>query len=549
MTPHGEDEHLVRYTNFSTLEPNLKQSYQRRSEFATAPVADTEDTIMEASDVKDSERMVIEATGAVLTYNTAPSMLNHLCSLVPHDAFIPVPTPRYSGDFISTLLLPPSLPLPKNMRTFVGPEKPSKREAKLAVAFLAVKALHSLNVFDDYFLPVGSTKGKEQADADGRLIRSCTIPEIMDVPVRDPWSNGPTMWVHAVYIDNIRQAGVITNTPLPLVSLSSNGRAIELRSCCPVVFDLTEETLQRKMLADYTRLAILYCITGSPVSLPLNVFMVPILLNDQPDFSGTERLALSPWGSNDWSLITEADYGSLLVINTNQRGRTYLLRSIRYDLTLDSQPMENSDAAGFADYRSYYLEKWTKKKFVPFLPESGPLIELLRMPRQSSGAYSFSSNTSSTSPKSSEEEITLVPQGCCRWIPFSLKMCQAYKSLPQLLRCVTDIYRARQLRFELGFPPVLDQIIVEATTLPVSSIAKNNQRLETLGDAVLKLIVSVHVFAKFPFRHEGMWIIMGGNNIDIVHYCYRSTIESPKGQRLEHDTPMPSKRNRAGTFS
>ena len=52
----------------------------------------------------------------------------YLCSfiIIPHDKYTP-PVPRYSGDFISTLELPVSLPLPNEKPVYTGPEKLSKR--------------------------------------------------------------------------------------------------------------------------------------------------------------------------------------------------------------------------------------------------------------------------------------------------------------------------------------------------------------------------------------------------------------------------------------
>jgi endoribonuclease Dicer len=46
-------------------------------------------------------------------------------------------------------------------------------------------------------------------------------------------------------------------------------------------------------------------------------------------------------------------------------------------------------------------------------------------------------------------------------------------------------------------------LLIEALTLPSATFPFNNQRLETLGDAVLQLCTTVHLLNYYPNRHEG----------------------------------------------
>jgi endoribonuclease Dicer len=52
-------------------------------------------------------------------------------------------------------------------------------------------------------------------------------------------------------------------------------------------------------------------------------------------------------------------------------------------------------------------------------------------------------------------------------------------------------------------PLIDDDLLLEALTIPQSNGSFNNQRLETLGDAVLQLSVTVHLYNKYPHKHEG----------------------------------------------
>ena len=200
MVQEGHAAHLERYKNFSESEPQLRLVYQHRDEHLE-PVVEEEleegEEREDPEDLAERERYVVPSTGAILTYNTAIGLLNHLCSLIPRDRFTPIHLPQYTGEFESTLNLPSSLPLPPERLVYVGPPRRTKKEAKRAVAFLAVKQLHQLSVFDDYLLPARASSGDNE-DADGRSIGDVSrIPDTMEVMVRDPWTRGNKQWLTA----------------------------------------------------------------------------------------------------------------------------------------------------------------------------------------------------------------------------------------------------------------------------------------------------------------------------------------------------------------
>ncbi|KAI6011989.1 hypothetical protein BKA83DRAFT_4501228 [Pisolithus microcarpus] len=82
---------------------------------------------------------------------------------------------------------------------------------------------------------------------------------------------------------------------------------------------------------------------------------------------------------------------------------------------------------------------------------------------------------------------SIIPQGACRRTHFSEGVYRAFLFLPRLCRRATDVYRAREARFQLGLPPIADDLLIESTALPTTNA---NWNLETLGDSVLKLITT-----------------------------------------------------------
>ncbi|KAJ7460967.1 hypothetical protein B0H11DRAFT_2057580 [Mycena galericulata] len=525
MVEHNDLAQLKRYQEFAKQEPELKALYQSRQDGAQMDEEDEEDGQLRPTDLAHRERYVAPSTGAILTYSNAISLLDRLCALIPHDAFTPPHVPKYSGDFQATVQLPSSLPLPQPELRYEGPRRASKHEAKCAVAFMAVRRLHELDIFDRYLLPVSTTrKGHEENDGTP-LLDVSEIPNVMQVLVKDPWTIdwSQKLWIHSIFIDGRRVAGLVTGTNLFPVEV--DGR-VRTSSGELVRFDEDHEVEQHELMHNFTKLGIWFRITATPIELPLNLYVVPVLETGQPDFPAIRRLIAFPRGDSNWDGIDDTDYDHLMVTNVNLTGHIYLLQRIRSDLSPSSVPLDNSQEAGFAKYRDYWVQKWTGKpgsrKRPPQIPENGPLLELRPFPRSNGyGVYTSDlahypgapfDDTSMFPPPAAMSHV-LFPRDCCRWISISEDVREALHVLPTLFHKITSMYRARRARLSLSLPPILDDILVEALTLPCSCAGYSNQRLETLGDAVLQLCTTVHLFNRYPNKHEGQLALMRENAV------------------------------------
>ncbi|KAG5723949.1 Dicer-like protein 1 [Termitomyces sp. T112] len=515
MIQKGDNAHLIRYQTLKTAEPEINKIYRSRhiSEDGSSEDHFYDDEV-EPADLVERERYVVESTGAVLTYDNSISLLNRLCSLVPRDPFTPQHVPKYSGDFETTIILPSSIPLSPDDLTFTGPLRRSKKEAKRAAAFIAVKKLHELNVFDDFLLPVSGSKGRETEDADGRPITDVSqVPVMLDVLVHDPWTTGRSLWIHPVYIDNRLVAGLVTGTRLPPVDVVC-GKSVCTRPGRRLVFEDEDEPHKRRLMLEFTRLSIWLRVTARPLSLPTSLFLVPLTAFCEIDFDAMELLVAGPRGYSDWSVINEDDFDNLIIMNTNQFGRPYLLHNIRNDLTPMSKPPTGSTEDGHGNYHEYFVQKWTRKRWTARVPTDGPLVEVHLLPRSSDGLYNLHSETTTIPTMVHTASNGLVlPRDSCQWFAMSPNIREGYEVLPALCHRISDVYRAHRARFELGLPPIIDNLLVEALTLPCADMGYNNQRLETLGDSVLKLCTTVHLYNKYPHRHEGQLSILRASSI------------------------------------
>ncbi|KAJ7043100.1 hypothetical protein C8F04DRAFT_1287110 [Mycena alexandri] len=503
MVDENDSTQLKKYQTFSEMDPELKAIYQSRRHVSGAnsdDIMDEEEDI-HPTDLAQRERYVVASTGAVLTFDNAIDLLSRLCALIPHDAFTSPHVPKYSGELQAIVQLPTSLGVSQQNLRYQGPLRLSKKEAKRAAAFSAVKRLHELDVFDQYLLPVSSAR-KGHEDNDGvPLIDISQVPATMRVSVRDPWTTdySQRLWIHSIFIDNRRVAGLVTGTNLSAVELRCGELFVRTAGAEAVEFDRPQ---QREIMNTFTKECMWYRLIGAPVD-HLTLYLVPIGDTGQPDFSAMHRLVSSPRGESNWDGIDESHYGRLMVMNTNLYGKPYLLKKICNDLSPASVPPDGSPEAGFPTYHGYWVQKWAPRpgrgKWLPWIPESGPLLELSALPRSTpSGAHSAPSATAQTQPAH-----VLFPRDCCRWINISEDIREAFDILPALYHKITDVYRAQQARASLSLPPISEDILIEALTLPCSQAGYSNQRLETLGDAVLQLCTTVHLFNKYPNRHEG----------------------------------------------
>ena len=505
MVQKNDSTNIDRYNKFSITEPELKTIVRTRQS-AEEDRSEDDEEMIHPEDLALREQYVVPSTMAFVNYDNSISLIEHLCALIPHDQFTSGYLPAYTfvGEFESTLRLPSCLPLPAIDLIYHGPHKFSKREAKRAVAFVAVKRLHQLQVFDEYLLPIGSQK-KEYRDADGAVIPNTDmIPAMLDIFVKDPWYIRHRLWIHALYVDDQPVAGLVTGSRLPASWLTSAlGSSVYICMGKPVQAQFDDEEDWSRLMSEYTRRMIWVCNTARPFTESLSLYLVPLDRRLQPDYRAIERFLAHPNGNPDWTGIGDFHYDKLLAMERHNAGRIWVLRNLRDDITPASLPtmFPYSD---FPTYRDYFINKWKRRRWrseewMEQVPSEGPLLEVTQLSRSQSGRYPLNPHTSIQDTPNP----VLVPQGSSGWFDVSWDVCEAYKLLPSVCHRLTDLYRARQLRHRLGLPAISEDLLVEALTLPSCNAGFNNQRLETVGDAVLEVCTTVHLLNKYPHLHEG----------------------------------------------
>ncbi|TDL27660.1 P-loop containing nucleoside triphosphate hydrolase protein [Rickenella mellea] len=531
MIEENNESEIARYTKYREEEPELRRIYQGTD---GEDGDDTEADLDDPNDISERVSYTVPSTGAMLTYSSSISLLNHLCATIRRDKYTPVHRPKYYGDFESIVDLPSALPLPKEHLRYIGPAKRTKKEAKRAVSFEAVKALHSLGVFDDHLSPVKATKGDDVEDADGRRVPDVSdVPEYLETDVRDPWTVGPDWWLHVVYLNGRRSAGLVACNQLPQVDLQADGVRVVLSNAIPIQFDPYERLAQTELMQKFTKVGLWWCVTGRPVELPLTCCLAPLdAATDQPDWELMERAVLYPQGLYDWTGITDEHCDSLVIMNIKKHGRPLLLHRIRRDLTPQSKLNPEDCTDGVTTYAELFVQQYSSTS-KPLLPlRGGPLLEVYPLPRRPSGLYTPNSLRYLYGPEVSAPDspsALIVPQELCKWVYLSDSLTGAFRILCRLCRRITDVYRVHSAKNELGITSAEDDFLIEAFTIPSAHAGFNNQRLETLGDAVLKLCVTVHLYNRYPHKHEGQL-----NSLKINSVSNRALLAHAREIGLEH---------------
>ena len=508
MIRQDDQEAFNLYQCLQLHEPQMNRAYQSRQRPATLAentgVDGEDEEELDPLDVAGRERYIVPTTGAVLTYDNAIGLLSYLCALIPGDTYTPPHKPKFVEDFQSTVKLPLSIPLLPEQLTYKGPFKHSKKEAKRAVAFIAVKRLHELDVFDEYLLPTpGKTLGEEEA----AHVQFALLPEVtpvtINVHVKYPWTIGERLWLHPVFIEGEPIAGLITGSPLSQTEIRSD---VVLRLGSPRLLRLAEENEveQRQVMHEYTRLGVFYRVTGSPLANVLGGYLIPLTDDLEVNFDKIYRLVDNPRGIFDWTEKRDHCDERLLVLNRHEIGRTRVLQRIRNDLSPLSPPSEGSPEAAFATYHEYWMSRWSRPGRAEFvLPTIGPLLEAPRLVKLANSQYSLDPDHPIPAVLPDTLVSLMVPMCECGWVDMSPGMIRAFELFPALCHKLTDAYRAQTLRLHAGLPLIPNNLLIEALTLPSVGADFSNQRLETLGDAILDICTTVHLMIKYPRRHEG----------------------------------------------
>lgn len=519
----GEAKTLQRYENFRAAEALLETKYAAAATAVAASSVALPEDVVSSQDVACREpNFTIAETGAILTYDNAVDLLELLCASAPSDEYGVVRT-QYTtfatrDGFECTVRLPPCLPLPRNMLQYRSAiPRGSKREARNAAAFATVKALYELGIFNNRLLPVHAKRTPFGQDAYMRPPMDVSdVEKYMTVDVETPWIEllpGNDCWLHTLHLDGSPVVGFVTANWIPEEEFSVGGHQFRISPTESVQFNGDEI----QTLTEYTLKLFPLCgLSMENFTPPLAFYLCALRQFDGSACWASMHSLIKSSFVPDWDPRRDTAEENVLVVNRIRPGYLHTMRSADTGLRMLDQPREVDGKCfekNFNNFYDYYVDIATKgnrgekqwgQRILRLLDSDSPMVLLNQLPRLATTQYDITSPTGLDQLGEAKPNLgRFAPIPLCNRLNLSLPVATVVRHLPQLYRRIVDIHRVGQLTCKLKLPPVSFNALIEATTLPHSGMGFENQRLETLGDAFLKVGVSVYAFMQFPFKHEG----------------------------------------------
>ncbi|CAL1712693.1 unnamed protein product [Somion occarium] len=489
--------------------------------------------IEEEEEIENDMEFRVPSTAALLTLHSAVNHLYHFCSILPssgHGNHLPIfeiDPPDYPegwhafevkssmtvgspGPWKATCILPRVLP--PHLRSFTT-EKAyrSKLSARCHAAFIAYVTLYREGLLTDNLLPLWSALDGDVHNEVELLVKeveqrasTANVPIQMDPfavvsPVVDKW------WCYQLMLGDEHVLRMLT--PFTFSSFEPDDFPLlyvpgKKPLKVGMVFDVTL-TITKDVLAaarDYTH-RIFFPVYGSRMEHGKHDF-VHLFLPISVD--GLE----STWADRRAWQASRPTYGRYE--NSTQANARLLGERMGYSLDL-SIVRDNDKISKLLSFVGWHdgpisteEEEELRERYdgYPTLDITFPLMVVQSLPRRVNFLVPLESETAGLS----NDALRLILPEYATVDLISRDEAEIAMILPSFLRWLSKAITVASLRDNLFTEPSLRSIplnlLTTAVTAPVSQEA-NYQRLETLGDTVLKYTISIQLFAEHPYWHEG----------------------------------------------
>ncbi|KAF7927096.1 hypothetical protein BELL_0782g00030 [Botrytis elliptica] len=469
--------------NWPELERNMREEYEKEMrELQHIYEIETADEQSE-----DDRVLRIESTGAQLDLDSALSHLYHFCSVLTTKDFVDLrPDFIYSsslgsGHVRAKVILPgsvsQSLRVHRSRRSWLS-EKSAAKDA----AFEAYLALYKGGLVNDNLLPL-MVHDKVIDELTSKPVD--TRASLLEVKERlNPWVDIARAWQEAEH-----HAGIVRTSVM-----SFNGIKLEL--CLPV---------------------------EPPAIPPLKLYWdsdTEFFVDFTNDVEiGTSENMLAQ-ALNDTNLLL-SDRGRKVHIQSRRTVVQFILLRDAGSLSSDCVPVDpngNINNTGFIREvgkleSPYVFEKWlpskppinqVKNPYPDFsdAPEDVPHLAVVKVSRRAD----FLHKVQNENPSSSSKQFSSVlPASRCVQDVMPAQLSQFGMMIPSITHHIeVQLVLDRLSRTILKDLEISDRSLIQTALTHASySLDSNYQRLEFLGDSILKLCTSVQLVAAHPDWHEG----------------------------------------------
>ncbi|KAK9273818.1 hypothetical protein L1049_018629 [Liquidambar formosana] len=204
-----------------------------------------------------------------------------------------------------------------------------------------------------------------------------------------------------------------------------------------------------------------------------------------------------------------------MVVLATHTGRIYSILDVLIDTSAESPFDGNADhvPSSYNTFANYFEKKYG----IVLLYPKQPLLLLKQSHNPHNLLTNFAEEGASSRGKTSQADHKMVPEKPLNHvrmppellviIDVPISVLKSFYLLPSLMHRLESLMLASQLREEIACHSsdfhISSALILEALTTLRCCESFSMERLELLGDSVLKYSVSCHLFLKYPKKHEG----------------------------------------------
>ncbi|KAG0140405.1 hypothetical protein CROQUDRAFT_53300 [Cronartium quercuum f. sp. fusiforme G11] len=466
---------------------------------------------------------------AILTFNSAISVLNDVCQLLPYDEYADIPKLQFEeferrDGFVCRLTLPSMAALPSADRTFESDSFPKKKAAKQSVCFKACQALRLAGVLDRHFMAQLHHHKSNPTDADGRPLPTLPLPEKVEVICPNLFGSvhASDVWLHKISFDLGQQkpstfgflcGQKLVVPPGPVIydhTREGKPLPIIIESAVKMCWTEEERSCNLAWLETFTRMGMQAAINRREYEGDLLFFIAPLLEDTMEIDWELVKSPLSP--------ITSVDeipkYKEIIVPLRCLHHRIFTSHTVCPDLTSNSKPGEVPSDRNLLRFIKNFKSFKSLGHFYSILDMSlrdklqSPLVYL------ESDFVAEDTLVKNVVAKPCVPFKVLLPSTACKGSHLPSYFWRIFSFLPALTRRIHDAIQVQAALNRLAVPNVSLDLAIEALTPPGLDVPWDYQTLETLGDAFLKLATSVHVYLSHVRKGEGDMTVLRAKSVD-----------------------------------
>ncbi|OBT77825.1 hypothetical protein VF21_03238 [Pseudogymnoascus sp. 05NY08] len=431
---------------------------------------------------RSNARFEIKSTGALLTLETAVAHIHHFCATLPPQPYVDLqPKFYFQESFYGMVTGNVTLPncVDSSVRTAAsGWEWKSERMAKKDAAFRAYVALYKKGLINDNLLPL--LLGKEE-DVMADIETRASVEEVSEI--FNPWTSIAKSWMEPG--DSLKKK---------LISIARPGRPMLYLA---IVFPRELPTLETFTI--YWDNEITYSISisdATPIS-STDTSLIPIMRQVTSTIFQAVHFNRMPIGRDDFLALFIPHIGEELLQSwLEESAGNWPAAEI-----LDTNAIPNASYGLIRDQARYAAPHIFKEK-----GDDGT-IKVIRLPKRRDFLHrSFASKPDTEHEVDcSEKPALFLPLESSTIDKLPMEYVECSLLIPSIMHrlwrqaLALDLYKA--VFEDQGFLN-LDYVIT-ATNAPSANENSNYQRLEFIGDSVLKYLVCMNLYATQPSWPEG----------------------------------------------